>query len=290
MAREKRLIIGFVSDFMIETRIGATVAKLGYEMEWVSSAETFGESDAKDAPGEILNSGQRANLTRYLSEKQPDLLIFDLNNTQIPNALWIATIKSSPATRRIPVLAFGPHVETEALEKTHKAGADGVVTRGKFIEKLPDLINKHVRRIDYGAILADCDAPLSELAVQAIGLFNQGEYYEAHHGLEDAWNEDKSSVRDLYKAVLQVAVAYLQIERQNYRGAAKMFLRVRQYLDPLPAVCRGIDLDQLRAESEAAHAHLLELGAENIADFDKTYLKPIQLIGEREKGEGKRDG
>jgi hypothetical protein len=46
----------------------------------------------------------------------------------------------------------------------------------------------------------------------------------------------------VYRALLQVAVAWLQIERKNSRGASKMMLRVREWLDPLPERCMGIDL------------------------------------------------
>jgi hypothetical protein len=52
----------------------------------------------------------------------------------------------------------------------------------------------------------------------------------------------KIALGEVYRAVLQVAVAYFQIERGNYNGAAKMFLRLRQWIDPLPDYCRGIDI------------------------------------------------
>jgi hypothetical protein len=75
--------------------------------------------------------------------------------------------------------------------------------------------------------------------------------------------------RELYRAVLQVAVAYLQIERGNYAGAVKMFLRVRQWLAPLPDVCRSLDVAGLRADVERAYARLLELGPKRLDEFDR---------------------
>ena len=232
----------------------------------------------RDRPGEPISGGQTATLTARLSKTQPDLLIFDLDNKAIPAPRWIAVIKSSPATRRIPIIAFGAHVNPKIMEASQRAGVDECVTRGQFNNKLADLINKFAKRVDYAAILTACEQPLSELAQNGINLFNRREFYEAHHGLEDAWNADKGAARELYRGILQVAVAYLQIERGNYRGATKMFLRVRQWLEPLPDVCRGVSIAQLRADADAAQTHLSELGAERIGEFDETYFKPILQI------------
>ena len=69
---------------------------------------------------------------------------------------------------------------------------------------------------------------------------------EAHDLFERAWMEDESPGRELYRAILQVAVAYYQISRGNYNGAAKMFLRMRQWIDPLPDFCRGFNVAQLQ--------------------------------------------
>jgi hypothetical protein len=76
--------------------------------------------------------------------------------------------------------------------------------------------------------------------------------------------------------VLQVAVAYLQIERGNYTGAIKMFLRVRQWIEPLPDVCRSIDVAALRRDAEQVRARLIALGPENIGLFDRSLFRPVR--------------
>jgi len=101
--------------------------------------------------------------------------------------------------------------------------------------------------IDHNPALSEaCSEQLSQRAIQGIELFNRGEYFEAHEVLEEAWREDHGLTRELYRAMLQVAVAYLQIERGNYRGSMKMFIRLRKWIEPLPEVCRGVDVAQLR--------------------------------------------
>jgi predicted metal-dependent hydrolase len=80
--------------------------------------------------------------------------------------------------------------------------------------------------------------------------------------------------------LLQVAVAYLHIERGNYRGAAKLLLRLHQWLDPLPAQCRGVDVDKLKSNLQALQEALDQLGPDNLSALDRGLIRPIPLVGE----------
>jgi predicted metal-dependent hydrolase len=151
-----------------------------------------------------------------------------------------------------------------------------VLARSRFVRDLPELIRKYAREPDYEALADACQETLSELAIQGLELFNRGEYFEAHEVLEDAWNEDPTPGRELYRAILQVAVAYLQIERENFNGAMKMFLRLRQWIAPLPDNCRGVDVASLREDAKIVHQRLIELGSERIAQFDRAMFFPVK--------------
>ncbi|MGW8249387.1 MAG: DUF309 domain-containing protein, partial [Anaerolineales bacterium] len=153
-----------------------------------------------------------------------------------------------------------------------------VLARSRFSSALPQLIQKYARLPDYEALETACQDELSALALQGIEEFNRGEYFEAHESLEDAWNDDQSVGRELYRAILQVAVAYLQIERRNYAGAVKMFLRLRQWIEPLPERCRGVDVARLKTDAQLAYDHLVQLGPERIADFDRNLMGSVHLI------------
>jgi predicted metal-dependent hydrolase len=120
-----------------------------------------------------------------------------------------------------------------------------------------------------------CQAPLSQKALQGLQLYNQGKYFEAHEALEAAWRQDQTVGRELYQGILQVGIAYLQIERSHYNGALKMFLRARKWLDPLPDQCRGVEVAQLRQDAQRAQAALKALGRERIGEFDHTLFKPV---------------
>jgi hypothetical protein len=50
---------------------------------------------------------------------------------------------------------------------------------------------------------------------------------------------------------------------------------VRQWLDPLPDVCRGINIAQLRTDAQTVHDTLLQLGPENISQFDRNLFKKV---------------
>jgi CheY-like chemotaxis protein len=272
------VIIAFVSDLMFVTRVEDAAGTLGFQVDFIEREADIAPDDQPSPQrqlGEHLQ-GAGAVLIQKIAAMQPALLIFDLNNQEIPWRDWIALLTSVPATRRIPVLCFGSHMDVDATQAAREAGASAVVARSRFVSALPELIQKYARLVDSAGISEACQEPLSDLAVRGLEEFNRGEYFEAHELLELAWNEDKSPARELYRAVLQVGVAYLQIERANYNGAVKMFLRLRQWIDPLPPICRGIDIVTLREDSKKVHQALLDLGPDKITSFDRSLFKPVR--------------
>lgn len=120
-----------------------------------------------------------------------------------------------------------------------------------------------------------CHASLHPQAVEGLRLFNEGEYFEAHEALEAAWNAEQGKVRELYRGILQIAVAYLHITRRNYNGAIKVYARSQRWIRDWPNICRGIDVEELRRDAEIAIAEVRRLGAERMDEFDNTLLKPV---------------
>lgn len=279
------LIVGFVADLMFTPRIANVATHLGYQIRWVGSVADLGEtavpslpnSSHPESPGESLQ-GQSGQLFDLLTAWQPALLLFDLNNKAIPWQRWIAALKSSPATRRLPILCFGSHMDVTATQTARSAGADAVVARSKFTADMAQLFEKHARITDPLILAATCAQPLSDLAKQGIALFNQGEYYRCHDDLEAAWRADDSPGRDLYQGILQVGIALYQVERENYRGAVKMLLRARQWLEPLPAVCRAVNVARFRTNANTYYETIIALGAENLASFDWNLVEPVVVL------------
>ena len=121
-----------------------------------------------------------------------------------------------------------------------------------------------------------CNAPLPPQAVEGFLLFNAGKYFEAHEALEEAWNAETGRVRDLYRGILQIAVVYLHITRGNYRGAVKVYARSQRWLKDWAPVCRGVYVDELKANAENAIREVERLGEAGIGQFDTRLLKPIR--------------
>jgi predicted metal-dependent hydrolase len=277
------IIVGFVSDLMFAIRIGNAARHQGFHVEWVESADQIAPIDpaaTQESPGESL-MGQKGRLFDKITTWQPTLLLFDLNNRDVPWRKWIPALKSSPATRRIPIMCFGPHADVEVMTDAKRVGADVVLARSRFTADLPKLLEQYARVPDHEALQTACREPLSAVAMEGIELHNQGEYFEAHEALELAWKDDRGAGRDLYRGLVQVSVAYLQIERGNYRGAVKMCLRVRHWLDPLPDSCRGVDVAHLRRSVEAFYDALDSLGPERLDELDPALLQPIRLVPAR---------
>jgi hypothetical protein len=119
----------------------------------------------------------------------------------------------------------------------------------------------------------DCQGTLHPKAIQDLELFNLGRYFEA---LEAAWRAESGSVRDLYRGILQVGVAYLHIKNHNYSGAFKVCQRCRKWLLPWPETCRGVEVGRLRRDLETVMTSLQKLEPQQILEFDTDLLKPVQ--------------
>lgn len=121
-----------------------------------------------------------------------------------------------------------------------------------------------------------CDTPLHPEALVGLKLFNQREYFEAHEALEYAWMAEKNPVRDLYRAILQIAVAYYHVKNGNYRSARKMFLRCKKWLVHFPDVCKGINLKKLRKDYLAVEENVIRLGPDRIGMINPADFQPIE--------------
>lgn len=279
---KKPIIVGFVADLMFTSKIQIGADAAGFQMVWVEKAADIGDVDPaapQERPGEWLH-GREGQLFQKITAWQPALLLFDLTNQAIPWVGWLPLLKSSPATRRIPLIAFAPHEDVALFQTAKERGADAVYGRSRFFADLPALLQKHARLPDRDAVAHACAQPLDDLARQGIALFNQGAYYQCHDALEAAWRQDQTPGRSLYQGILQYGIALYQIERGNYRGAVKMLLRLRQWLEPLPDVCRGVNVAALRDNIAQVATAVQATKPEQLQEF------PFELVARIEVQNG----
>ena len=78
--------------------------------------------------------------------------------------------------------------------------------------------------------------------------FNQREFFEAHEVWEGIWLKTAGSERDLYKGLIQAAVACHHAASGNYPGALKVYRTSMAYLENYPPQALGLNLEKFRKE------------------------------------------
>ncbi len=73
-------------------------------------------------------------------DKQPSLVIFDLNSNRMRPMEAIAALKADPALRSIRTLGYVSHVDGGAIDKARAAGVDEVLARSSFVARLGDIL------------------------------------------------------------------------------------------------------------------------------------------------------
>ena len=131
-------------------------------------------------------------------------------------------------------------------------------------------------------IAASCSGGLHPQAEAGLALFDARRYWHAHEALETAWLEEPGPVRHLYRGILQAGVVYLHAERKNYRGVVKVYKRCRRWLDPFPAHCRGLDIEQLRKDLEDLYSAVITLGPDQLDQLDPTLFKKITYLSHQD--------
>jgi CheY-like chemotaxis protein len=207
-------------------------------------------------------------------ERWPELVLIDLST-----AGWeepVRRAKTLPQTRAIPIVAFGSHVDTEALRAARQAGCDHAWARSRFVEELPRLLKDALHPPT--RFVPGWDEPPPPELLRGVEQFNAGEYWECHETLEGLWVAEKREVRDLYQGVLQVGVAFHHLQNNNFAGAIKMFRRGLPRLRGLPEVCQGVRVAELATAARAAHDAALELGPGRMAELPRPF-PTIRLTG-----------
>lgn len=248
------MIVALTPDLLFATRFADVVEAQG------------GRAAIAATPEEFL---------AFIDREFPALALVDLATP----GDWRTAIQRSklrPHTRQVPIYAFGSHIDKPTLQAAHTAGADYAWPRSRMMAELVNVIAHHLHppvRYPEG-----WDDALSAKASAGLAEFNRGDYFEQHELLEAAWLEEPRPVREMYQGILQVGLAFYQIEHNNWSGALKMFRRGLPRLRDLPPVCQGVEIGKFRAAAEAIHADITALGPEGLATFDRTRFPRIEVV------------
>ena len=75
-----------------------------------------------------------------LANELPAVIIFDLNTKAVDAVKLIQQLKSASDTKDISLIGFVSHVQVELKNRAQQAGADVVLPRSTFSEKLPAIL------------------------------------------------------------------------------------------------------------------------------------------------------
>ncbi|HTM04198.1 MAG TPA: hypothetical protein VL173_11880 [Vicinamibacterales bacterium] len=82
-------------------------------------------------PGQVVSS---------VRDRQPSLVIFDLNSRKMEPMAAIAAIKSDPALASVRTIGFVSHVDGDTVAAARAAGIDQVLARSAFFGNLRHIL------------------------------------------------------------------------------------------------------------------------------------------------------
>lgn len=118
---------------------------------------------------------------------------------------------------------------------------------------------------------------LPEEVIHGLTFFNAQDYFAAHEALETAWRAESRPIRELYHAILQIAVAYYHIQRGNLTGARKVIARGLGRLALFPDWVSGIHVRRLLDDAIKVQATLERQSVNGIASLGNFRLQVIEF-------------
>lgn len=82
----------------------------------------------------------RENVLPVVREKQPSLVIFDLNSSRLAPMASISAIKADPDLRGVKTLGYVSHVDSDTIAAARLAGVDQVLARSAFTDRLGEIL------------------------------------------------------------------------------------------------------------------------------------------------------
>ena len=129
---------------------------------------------------------------------------------------------------------------------------------------------------------ARLDPHVRDALIKGIAEFNSWRFYDCHETLEDVWREvgskgDSATLANFYQGIIKAAAGFHHVIRGNYRGAVNLLGDTFRLLGPYRPATLGVDVDRLLADIRRALEALESLGADRIAEFDRSLIPAIQF-------------
>ena len=122
-------VLAVTEDLIFRSKIRTSLERAGYAVRFAG---------ASGLPGAVR-------------ESTPSLLLVDYSLCGEAGFEAVAALKQDPATRSIPILAYGPHLDLAARERARAAGADAVLANSQVASDLPGVVGDWLARGKRGA-------------------------------------------------------------------------------------------------------------------------------------------
>jgi CheY-like chemotaxis protein len=113
------MIVCVVDDLIFSIKISTAAKQLGVAMYFERSKQ---------------------NVLQTIRDKQPSLVIFDLNSGRLAPIDAIVAMKNDPTLQSIRTLGYVAHVDSETIERARAAGIDQVMARSAFSQRLGEIL------------------------------------------------------------------------------------------------------------------------------------------------------
>jgi hypothetical protein len=113
------MIVCVVDDLIFSIKISTAAKRLGVDMYFERAKE------------KVLPT---------IRDKNPSLVIFDLNSGRLAPMDQIAAMKADPMLKEIRTLGYVAHVDSDTIDKARAAGIDQVLARSAFSGRLGEIL------------------------------------------------------------------------------------------------------------------------------------------------------
>jgi predicted metal-dependent hydrolase len=116
-----------------------------------------------------------------------------------------------------------------------------------------------------------------ELLQLGADRFNAKQFFEAHEAWEEVWLDSERELRHFYQGLIQVAAAFVHLQRNEYPGTVKLLHEGLRKIEAYPPITLGVDLASLAKASREVETRVLEVGERRLREIDITTLPQVKL-------------
>jgi CheY-like chemotaxis protein len=113
------MIVCVLDDLIFSVKISTAARRLG--------VETYFERS-------------RDRVVETVRDRQPTLVIFDLNSSRLAPMTAISALKADPRLKAIRTLGYVSHVDATTAAEAREAGIDQVMARSAFSDRLAEIL------------------------------------------------------------------------------------------------------------------------------------------------------